>query len=239
MTRTADYVHTAQSSKPGDAELTTAPERINKALAATRNAIANIWLAEAQKRITNCISTRRLNPAAVGSDKEARTAQYLLFEAAYYFEITENKPMLKAIEDEYKRLRDDNVHILGRNEMHILVMDRHLQMKARAERLGFRELAEDLDMYVRWHIADISGKQRETAPPEDKLRTLTVTGQEAMAIVLQNAYDGNVTTTAIAYLWSMATECASILGLRERWDQMVLDAEMAYERNGLGVFKRK
>lgn len=205
--------------------------RMDQAITGARLAIANAWLEEARKRVDHCIATLELNPAAVGSDKEARTSQYLLSEAEYYFDVSGSKTGVEAVKEEYKKLEDAGVPLLQGDDLHMLIMDRHSQMKARAKRLGFTALAADLNKFIGWHKADLAGKPRDADPPEDKSNTLIFTGQEAMAMALQDVYEGKYSGPRAQTLIEAALLCASPLGLEGEWSQMIDDARKAYEKN--------
>ncbi len=205
--------------------------RIGQAITVARLAIANAWLGEARKRVDHCIETLELNPAAVGSDKEARTSQYLLPEAEYYFDISGSKTGVEAVKAEYKRLEDARVPLLNGDDLHYLILDRHSQMRARAKRLGFTVLAADLNKFIGWHKADLEGKARDAEPPEDKNNTLIFTGQEAMAMALQDVYDGKYSGSRARTLIEAALLCAGPLNLENEWSQMIYDAREAYEKN--------
>ena len=220
----------------------TSSSEADRAIANAKNAIAHKWLSEATMRIDHCIEQKDKNPAAAVADKEARTAQYLLSEAEFYYENTGTQHGIGAIQVQYKRLRDAGVKILAGDELNFLFIDRHAQMIDSGKRLGFNVYVEDLTFYKDRRIAQAKGTEIPENPPSsgDATKTLLFVGEEAMKFALADLYDGKSTPTT-GDLIAAAFWCAKLIGVEKlsEWENMIDAARAAQsERSGLVQLKR-
>lgn len=234
--------------------VTTNPEKtredeIQDAITNARLAIGNCWAFKAHNHINECRKRMQENPASLLVSENARSAQYLLNEAEYYFTISGSNECLKGVHKCQADLIVMGAPIASDNDLDALTIDRHMECIYRARLYGFRVLADDLESLVRKHVVAIAERfngvaslKREAQEhgavtlEEDPIRTLRLLGEEALSWALPFIHDGKE-NEIIGNLIDSAIICAQLINDSEtlqKWADIVQRArEKAAKAHGL------